>query len=200
MTNACALSQPTLVLNRSWYAIATTTVRRALCLLYNEAAQAIRPETYELHGFESWADLAVRPDAPCVHTVRLRIRVPEVVVLTQYDRVPRKSMPFTRRGLFRRDASTCQYCGAQPGTSWLTIDHVLPRSRGGRSSWTNCVLACVQCNRRKSNRTPAETGMRLRREPNAPRWTQMLEIPIGRIPQSWEKFVSERYWDVPIET
>jgi len=199
MTDAGVLSQPTLVLNKSWYAISTTTVQRALCLLFTEAAKVIRPETFEVHGFRSWSDLAVPPDEPCVRTVKLRIRVPEIILLTRYDRVPRRTLPFTRRNLFRRDNNTCQYCGGRPGTSWLTIDHIIPRSRGGRSTWHNCVLACVPCNRKKANRTPAEAGMRLLTEPVVPQWMQTAEIPLGRIPQSWEKFVNEQYWNVPLE-
>ncbi len=199
MTNACVLSQPTLVLNKAWFAIATTPVRSALSLLYTGAAQAIRPDTYEVYPFESWADLAVPLDEPCVRTVKLRIKVPEVIVLTRYEGVPQMSMPFTRRNLFKRDMQTCQYCGARPGTHELTIDHVVPRSRGGVSSWDNCVLACVACNRRKGNRSPAAAGLCLAKQPVVPRWTQVLEISLGKVRQSWEKFVSERYWNAPLE-
>lgn len=194
-----ALSQPTLVLNRSWVAIHATTAFDALRLLFKGAAKAVRTDTYEVHEFESWADLAVEPDEPHVRTVTLRLRIPEVIVLTRYDGIPSHSVPFTRRNLFRRDRNTCQYCGARPGTSELTIDHVLPRSRGGQSCWDNCALACVPCNRRKANRTPREAGMRMRREPVAPRWSPTLSIPLGRVRQSWEKFVGEQYWNTLLE-
>ncbi len=193
------LAQPTLVLNRSWLAIATTSVRDALRLVYSGAAKAIVPETYEAHGFESWADLAIPPEEPCVRTVTLRLRIPEVIVLTRYDRVPSQTVVFTRRNLYRRDRNTCQYCGRKPGTNELTIDHVLPRSRGGRSTWENCVLACVQCNRRKADRTPLEAGLRLAKPPERPKWSPSLGVAVGRVRQSWEKFVSERYWNVPLE-
>ena len=195
----CVLSQPTLVLNKSWLAIDTTPVLKAMQLLWAGAAKAVRPETYEAHGFESWADLAVPPDQPCVRTVSVEIPVPEVIVLTRYGGVPSRSVVFTRRNLYKRDRNTCQYCGAQPGTKELTIDHVLPRSRGGKSGWENCVLACVRCNRRKADRTPREAGLRLRCEPRSPRWVPILSAPLGRVRQSWEKFVSERYWNVPLE-
>lgn len=198
MTDGHVLSQPALVLNRSWYAIATTPVRHALRLLFTGAANAIRPETYEAHAFESWADLAVGPDEPCIRTVRLRMRVPEVIALTRYDGIPKQAVVFTRRNLYKRDANTCQYCGARPGTSELSIDHVVPTSRGGRNTWENCVLACMRCNRRKGDHTPSEAGMRLLQQPRRPRWTPTLEIPIGRVHQSWEKFVSERYWNVKL--
>ncbi|MEM7202403.1 MAG: HNH endonuclease [Planctomycetota bacterium] len=192
------LTLPTLVLNRSWLAIATTSVRQAIRLVYAGAAKAIQPETYETHGFESWADLAIPQGQPAVHTVTVRIRVPEVIVLTRYDRVPTQSVVFTRRNLYRRDRNTCQYCGCKPGTSELTIDHVLPRSRGGRSSWENCVLACVRCNRRKADRLPEEAGLRLARPPFKPAWSPSIGVPLARVRQSWEKFISERYWNVPL--
>jgi 5-methylcytosine-specific restriction endonuclease McrA len=193
---ASVLTQPTLVLNKSWVAIDTTSVMDALRLLCKGAALAIRPDTYEVHGFESWADLAVQPDEPHVRTVQLRIRVPEVIKLTRYDGVPSHSMPFTRRNLYRRDHNTCQYCLVRPGTAELTVDHVLPRSRGGLSTWENCVLACVACNRHKADRVPWEVGLRLHSQPQAPRWRPILRIPVGKVRQSWEKFVGQQYWDV----
>ncbi len=193
------LSQHSLVLNRSWLAIATTPVLRALGLLYSGAAKAIRPDTYELHGFDSWADLAVHPDEPHVKTVRLTIRIPEVIVLTNYDGVPVQTVVFTRRNIYKRDRNTCQYCGVRPGTSELTIDHIMPRSRGGKSTWENCVLACVRCNRRKADRTPHEAGLRLARPPVRPQWAPTLGVPVARVRQSWAKFVSEGYWNVPLE-
>lgn len=192
------LSQQALVLNRGWTAIATTSVRHALRLVFKGSAKAVLPDSYEMHGFESWADLAVEPDEPCIRTVTLQIKVPEVIVLTRYAGLPDKSVTFTRRNLYRRDQNTCQYCGARPGTSELSIDHVLPCSRGGLSTWENCVLACMRCNRKKGNRLPEEAGLHLARKPFRPRWTPMLEISVGRRRQSWDRFVSERYWNVEL--
>lgn len=193
------LTQPTLVLNRSWAAIATTTVRHALGMVFTGSARAIRPETYEAHEFDSWADLAVPPGEPCIRTVSFEIRVPEVIVLTTYQGMPTQHATFSRRNLYKRDHNTCQYCGMRPGTAELSIDHVVPRSRGGRSSWENCVLACVRCNSRKASRSPHDAGMRLIRSPRAPAWTPIMEIPVARVRQSWRKFVSDRYWDVPLQ-
>jgi 5-methylcytosine-specific restriction endonuclease McrA len=193
------LGQPALVLNRSWSAISTITVRHALKLLFTGSARAVNTESYEVHEFDTWADLAVDPDEPCIRTVRLQIKVPEVVVLTGYNGMPVQSVVFTRRNLYKRDHNMCQYCGRRPGTSELSIDHVVPRSRGGVSSWTNCVLACMRCNRRKGSRLPEEAGLRLLARPVAPRWSPTIEIPLGRVRQSWERFVSERYWNVTLE-
>ncbi len=193
------LSERTLVLNRSWSAIATTTVKNALRLVYTGAAKAIRPDTYEVHGFESWTDLAVQSGEPCIRTVALKIRVPEVILLTRYNGMPSPSAVFTRRNLYKRDGNTCQYCGVRPGTHELSIDHVLPRSRGGLSSWENCVLACVRCNRRKGDRLPHEANLKLLSRPRVPKWNPILEISLGRVRSSWEKFVSDSYWNTTLE-
>ncbi|MBM3987832.1 MAG: HNH endonuclease [Planctomycetes bacterium] len=199
MSTASVLTQPALVLNSSWLAIHTTTAFDALRLMCNGTAKAVVPESYELHGFESWVGLAVPPDEPAIRTVKLRIRVPEIVVLTQFGGQPNPAASFSRRNLFRRDDNRCQYCGRRPGTKELSIDHVFPRARGGRSSWENCVLACTDCNHRKRDRTPDEAGMRLRKLPAKPRWSPILEVPVGRVRQSWSRFVSDAYWDVKLE-
>ncbi len=128
------------------------------------------------------------------------LAVPEVIRLTRYEKLGERSVVFSRRNLFRRDRATCQYCAAQPGPAELTIDHVVPRSRGGLSSWTNCVLACVMCNTRKANRTPPEARMALRRTPRKPAWHGPLVAPAGDRPVSWDQFLSKAYWDVALET
>lgn len=199
MNMPSVLTQPALVLNESWAAIHTVTVRHALRLMFTGAAKAVAPQTYEVHGFDTWAELSVPPHEPCISTVRLRIKVPEVIVLTRYNGMPSPAAVFSRRNLFRRDHNQCQYCGIRPGTAELSIDHVFPRSRGGKSSWENCVLACMDCNRRKRDRTPEEAGLKLLKKPEKPRWSPVLEVPVGRVKQSWERFVSEAYWNVKLE-
>ena len=193
------LEGSTLVLNRSWVAIQTTTVRRALALTINEAAKIIAPDTFELHDFESWAQLRVAADQPHLRTVSLRIRVPEIIVLASYDSIPRREVPFTRRNLYKRDAFTCQYCERRMSSEDLSIDHVIPRSKGGKTSWTNCVLACIRCNVRKGNRAPEEAGLRLSRAPQKPRWEPILSIPVGKRRISWQQFVADRYWNAELE-
>lgn len=171
------LDQPTLVLNRSWLPVHVTTVRRALSLLVRGAATVVQPETYETFEFEAWI-ARPHPRRAVIRTVRVQIPVPEVVVLRCYDRPARRSVPFTRRNLYRRDQLRCQYCGRRPGTRSLTIDHVLPRSLGGTTSWTNCVLACAECNGRKGGRTPEQVGMKLLKPPVRPRWPTSLRAAL----------------------
>jgi len=192
------LERPTLVLNRNWQPVHVATVERALVMVWNESARVVDPDDYQQYTWADWSKLAPRADEPFVQAVRFRLRVPEVVVLTDYDRVPIGAVTFSRRNVFKRDHNTCQYCGAQPGSEELTIDHVLPRSQGGVSSWENCVLACMPCNKRKADRTPEQARMRLRRAPARPAWQPLYADHALRI-ASWSKFVSEAYWNVELQ-
>jgi 5-methylcytosine-specific restriction endonuclease McrA len=192
------LAERALVLNRSWTAICTTTVRDALVMAYREIAQIICPDTCEAYDFTDWTSLAAREGEAVITTPLLRIRVPEVIVLKRYNGFPLHTVAFSRRNIYRRDAYTCQYCGSRPGSELLSIDHVVPRSRGGRSNWVNCVLACVDCNKRKADRTLEEAGIVLHKAPGPPTFHGALEISIGRRKASWERFISERYWNVEL--
>jgi len=194
-----ALSEPTLVLNRNWVPIRVCTVRRALTLVFKDLARIIGPETYNLYDFDSWLDLKVRSGEPAIRTVSLKIRIPEVIVLKNCDRFARPRVIFSRRNLFRRDRNTCQYCGTKRITEELSIDHLVPRSQGGVSSWTNCVVACLGCNCRKGNRTLEDAGMGLRRTPKEPPPQLAFTIQFGQRKASWEHFVSEAYWNVELQ-
>jgi 5-methylcytosine-specific restriction endonuclease McrA len=191
------LRRPTLVLNKNWQPVNVTTVARALVLVWNESAQVVDPESYQLYDWSDWTRLVPRENDLFIQAVTMRLRVPEVVSLNGYDRLPTASVSFSRRNIFKRDHFSCQYCGVQPGTNELTIDHVHPRSRGGASSWDNCVLACVNCNKKKADRTPDEAHMKLRKRPIRPDWKPIYAAHDIRI-ASWTKFVSEAYWNVEL--
>jgi 5-methylcytosine-specific restriction endonuclease McrA len=192
------LQRPTLVLNRNWQPIHVATVARALVLLWNESARIVDPDDFQLYTWADWSRLKLRDNEPFVQAVRFRLRVPEVVVLSDYERMPTAAVTFSRRNVFKRDHNTCQYCGAQPGSEELTIDHVIPRAQGGVSSWTNCVLACMACNKHKADRTPEQAKMRLRKPPVRPAWKPLYEAHSVRV-ASWSKFISEAYWNVTLE-
>ena len=194
-----ALVQPALVLNKSWVAITTTTVKRALSLLYTGDARVVEPNTYAIHDFSSWAELNVTKGEEYIQTVQYKIRVPEVILLTFYNGLPQMEVVFSRRNLYRRDNYTCQYCGCKPGSEELTIDHILARSRGGKSNWENCVLACIKCNHKKSCKTPKEANMVLLKTPKKPSWSPTIKINVGRRKISWEKFLSDKYWNIELE-
>ncbi len=186
------LCLPVLVLNRSWIPVHVTTVRRAVCLVYQDAARVVAPDTLEIHAFDAWIGLNNPPASRWIRGARFMVPAPEVIHLSRYDRVPCYEAPFTRRSLYQRDDYTCQYCGARFPADRLSIDHVRPRSRGGKTSWDNCVLACVRCNTRKANRTPREASLNLRRAPRRPRWTPYLSVTSERLLPSWRRFLGDR--------
>ncbi|MCA9065923.1 MAG: HNH endonuclease [Planctomycetaceae bacterium] len=195
--NTSVLERPTLVLNRSWQPVAVSTVARALIKVWNESARIVDPVSFQQYSWQDWAELEPPEGDPVIRTQWMELRVPEVITLTHYDRLPVKVVAFSRRNVFKRDNHTCQYCGRRPGSEELTIDHVIPRSHGGVSSWSNCVLACIECNTFKANRTPEQAGMPLRKSPVRPAWNP-LYVPQGVRIESWSKFVSEAYWNVSL--
>ena len=196
---AQVLSRPTLVLNRNWQPVNVATVARALTLVWNESARIVDPRDYQTYAWSDWSRLAPQDGEPFIRAARARFRAPEVISLVRYDRLPVGAVTFSRRNIFKRDHFTCQYCSVQPGAEELTIDHVLPRSQGGTSTWENCVLACVTCNKRKADRTPDQAGMRLKKRPVRPAWKPLYASHAVRI-ESWSKFVSEAYWNATLET
>ncbi len=191
------LTQPTLILNRNWQPVGVASVARSLSLVVADRARIVDPETFQQYAWADWARLVPDEDERFVQAVQFRVRVPEVIALRDYDRVPRNVVTFSRRNIYKRDHFTCQYCHKQLGSENLTIDHVLPRSRGGTSTWENCVLACLACNGRKADRTPTEARMPLRKAPVRPKWKPMYAQHDMRI-ESWSKFLSEAYWVVEL--
>ena len=195
---SAVLQRPTLMLNRNWQPVGVATVSRSLVMVWNGTARVVDPEDYQLYTWADWAALKPSENEPVIHTVRFQLRVPEVIALTRYDRVPNNTVTFSRRNIFKRDRFTCQYCGGQPGKEELTIDHVTPRSRGGVSSWENCVLACVECNSRKADLLPSEARMPLLNIPARPKWRPLYATRGERF-RSWSKFLSQAYWDVELQ-
>jgi len=165
------LNSKVLVLNRSYLPVHITSLRRALTLLYCEVALAVDGE-YRTFDFESW--LRLEPEGEALGLVCRALRVPRVILLRGFDRVPRREVRFSRFNVYARDRGQCQYCGRRFPRSELNLDHVYPRSRGGVSAWENVVCSCVGCNRTKANRTPGEAGMRLVRSPYRPQWTPFV--------------------------
>jgi 5-methylcytosine-specific restriction endonuclease McrA len=196
---ASMLKRPALVLNRNWQPVSVATVARALVMLWNQTARVVDPLDYQLYTWADWSRLRPSADEPFIQAVQFRLRVPEVMTLDEYDRLPTAAVSFSRRNVFKRDHWTCQYCGVQPGGAELTIDHVVPRAQGGASTWENCVLACIDCNKRKADRTPRQAGMTLRRMPVRPAWKPLYAHDSLRI-AGWSKFVSETYWNVPLQS
>ena len=184
---------PTLVLNRNWQPVHVTTVYRALAMLWSETAHVICPESYELYTWQDWVGRSPSENSPVIRTGKLKMSAPEVVRLGDYYRQPNHAVTFTRSNLMKRDHHSCQYCGRQPGRGKLTIDHVVPRSKGGPNSWTNCVAACVKCNAEKADRTLEQVGpkLRLKRKPVRPDWKPFWSAQGVRI-SVWEQFIPKQ--------
>jgi 5-methylcytosine-specific restriction endonuclease McrA len=159
-----------LVLNATYEPINVCTVRRAVVLLLKDKAEVIERADWELRSAS--------------HTM---VR-PVVIRLVAYVRVPRDThrRKITRRAVFARDEWTCQYCGAR---SNLTVDHVVPRSKGGDSTWDNIVASCAPCNRRKGDALPRQAGMRLLRHPRTPKPSVFIHVASPTIPAAWLQYL-----------
>ena len=195
------LGSRTLVLNRSYLPIHVTTVRRAFSLLYRGVARAV-DEEYRTFDFADWSELSTAR-RESVGLVDRLVRIPRVILLVSFDRVPRREVRFSRHNIFVRDGSTCQYCGVRHTRSELNLDHVVPRALGGATTWENVVCSCLDCNRRKGGRTPMRAGMRLIRPARRPSWTPFVSRNLGggRY-REWMPFLSgvdTAYWNVELE-
>jgi len=187
-----------LVLNSLYQAVQVTGVRRAFRLFYAGRARAVTPD-FSSYDFENWCDLPPRSDDEVIRTPTRAIRIPKVIQLIHYDRLPSREVRFTRRNIFYRDRNRCQYCGGIFRQKDLNLDHVVPLSRGGKSTWDNVVCACVPCNTRKGDRTPEEAGMRMVRRPKKPAGHPMLRATwIGPCPDEWKTYLDEAYWNVEL--
>lgn len=203
-TMSLALDQQVLVLNRLWQAVNVCSVRRALTLLFEGHAQVVWGDgdgDFKTFSFSQWRDLSKQAldEDDQVATVSFRIRVPRVILLMVFDRLPKKEVKFTRHNIFERDKNTCQFCGRQFERKDLNLDHVVPRDRGGPTTWENIVCSCIPCNTRKANRTPLEAGMRLIRKPKRPKWRPFVQVTFGaQVHDSWRHFLDIAYWNVEL--
>jgi 5-methylcytosine-specific restriction endonuclease McrA len=187
-----------LVLNNLYQAVQITGVRRAFRLFYTGRARALSPD-FRSYDFENWCDLPVGIEDEGIHTPDRVIRVPRIIQLVYYDNVPNRGVRFTRRNVFHRDRNRCQYCGKVFAQRELNLDHVVPLSKGGRSSWDNVVTACVPCNSKKGSRAPVDAGMALIRLPKKPAGHPMLRsVWIGHCHSEWRTFLDEAYWNVEL--
>jgi len=199
------LDHPVLVLNRLWQAVNTCTVRRAFALLYQGHAHVVNhdpSDRFTTHDLQSWADFSRRyPEEQMVQGVSIRVRIPRIIVLLLFDRLPKKEIKFTRQNVYERDQYTCQYCGKVCDPEELNLDHVIPRDKGGLTTWENVVCSCISCNTRKANRLPHQAGMKLIRAPRKPKWRPFVHLsPNSSIHESWKHFIDVTYWNVELSS
>lgn len=235
MMNTLAINRNVLILNTNWCAVGVEALRDAIGLLFSchpeeivGAHGVIRPHPmagqpkakvidpgldFQTFTWSDWAQLKPAEGEDALHGAKNAFRIPEVLLLTSYDSLPVQRIHFSRRTIYRRDNFHCQYCGCKVGNEG-TIDHILPRSQGGQTTWENCVLACVQCNSQKANRTPQEayrnkkdathanwkgpSPMVLLSTPKKPKFS-LLKGDRSKMPKSWSHFISEAYWSVELQ-
>ncbi|MBN2024829.1 MAG: HNH endonuclease [Pirellulales bacterium] len=192
-----ALRASVLVLNRLYVAVHVVGVRRAFGLLLGELAEVIHDEegAFANYTFDAWREWSeIRADAKSPHddwirAVNFEIQVPRVLRLLRYDRMPRRAVRLSRHAILARDGNRCQYCGRRFPDAQLSLDHVIPRSLGGMSTWENMVCACLKCNVRKGGRTPREARMKLIGKPFRPKRSPLMLMKLHN-----PKYQSWRIW------
>ncbi len=186
---AYGLEAPVLVLNRNYQPVRVTRARRALMMLYIGAAKALDGR-YEAYDFPRWQQLTAGGDYEVIGTSSGPLRVPRLMLVARYGRIPSTTIRLSRRNVYLRDDYTCQYCGSRMPSKELNLDHVTPRSQGGRATWENLVTSCRRCNFSKGGATPEAAGMRLLRPPSRPSWSTAAALAAApRHFREWEPFL-----------
>jgi 5-methylcytosine-specific restriction endonuclease McrA len=208
-----ALSANVLVLNKFYQAIRVVNVRRAFTMLCKQMAEVVHIDTdaqgqsrWQNFTFESWQEVSAlkaefEPEEfDWIHTVRFQIAVPKIIRLLGYEKLPRQDVKFNRRNIYARDGNKCQYCGKKFATTELSLDHVKPKSQGGRSSWENIVCCCLKCNVKKGGRTPEQAHMHLITKPVKPKRSPVINIRLAdQRYASWKQFLDNAYWTVELK-
>jgi len=196
------LSSNVLVLNKSYLPIDVTSLRRAFTMLYQGIARAV-DEEFATFDFDTWSDLSIATHHESIGLVDGIIRIPRVVLLQAYNQIPKRQIRFSRHNIYLRDNNTCQYCDKEFSRRELNLDHVIPRSRGGITTWKNIVTSCFRCNRRKGGHLLMEVGMKLRHPARRPRWSavSIFSKKNGHY-KEWIPFLNTvdfAYWNVELD-
>jgi 5-methylcytosine-specific restriction endonuclease McrA len=173
----------TLVLNASYEPLRICSWERAICMWLDDRVEILA--TYSERVYDAIKDWCGK--------------MPAVVRLLKYVSLDVKSVKFSRINVFGRDRFSCAYCGIQPGTANLTYDHVVPKSRGGKTCWNNIVTCCIECNWKKSDRTPEEAGMYLKSKPYVPKHRPLIRRLALSMPNSPSEWRSYLYWTQELE-
>jgi 5-methylcytosine-specific restriction endonuclease McrA len=211
MQSTIALESSVLVLNKFFAAVHIVNAKKAFAMLCKESAEVVSIDDgqYNSYDFTSWVDVSAFK-AECelpnedryesIKTFSLEVRVPKIIRLVVYDKLPKATVKFNRKNIFARDKNRCQYCGKKVPTSELSLDHVIPRTQGGTSNWKNIVCACTNCNKHKGGRRPEEAGMKLICKPVKPNHCPLIQLKLGSNKyNSWKQFLNNAYWSAPLE-
>ncbi len=198
------MNSDVLVLNRNFCAVHIANWQRAISLVYSDHARVVDDE-YRTYDFDDWREVSQiihKNPSGFVSTPSFKIAIPEVIVLQRYDRMPIGEVKFTRRNIYEHYNHRCCYCGSFFKTPELNLEHILPKSRGGKTDWSNIVTSCIPCNLRKADKLPHEAGMKLLIKPTKPKWrgsaTLVLKAPF-KMKASWQRFIDTVYWNSELE-
>ena len=183
-----------LVLNRNWQAIGVKNVADSLSMMYSGTATGLDIQGTDSmipYRWDSWSTLPVDTASSYISTIRGLIKVPKVIILCNYNQVPKKRPKFSSKAIWNRDNGICQYTGQQLTPNEANVDHVIPKSKGGKTDWTNCVLSHRKINSLKGNKMPEEAGLKLLREPREPRLVPTTSLIKNKhqIPE-WDIFLN----------
>jgi 5-methylcytosine-specific restriction endonuclease McrA len=193
MNDKNILQEKVLVLNKYYQAIQITTVQKAICHLVKGTAKVITTQ-WTTHTLEDWIKITKfheNGNGKIIRSPSISILVPDAIYLPYYESLPKVDVVFSRQNLLLRDKYTCQYCGKYlKSPKERTIDHIIPKSRGGKTVWTNVVLCCKKCNLKKGDKTPEEAGLKLLKQPKAPKWQALIleEFPKHK-KEVWKVFL-----------
>lgn len=160
-----------LILNKYWIPINTTTPKHSFALMFSDNAKAILIEEDKVVPLDwnDWVNVNPSEKDRKIKTVRGYIKIPSIIVLNYYDKIPRQTIKFTQKNLWERDNFTCQYTGKKVNKTNGNIDHIIPKAQGGKTSWENCVIAHKEINAIKADRTPEQAGLKLLKKPSTPK-------------------------------
>lgn len=196
------LTRRVLQLNRNFQAVTTVSLRKAINKVVREQAVIMLPPCEDYPAWQeltwdSWAELKPQEGETVLGAACRLFRIPEIIKCNHYAKVPYRQVKISRKAIFQRDQFHCQYCGKKPPLNELSIDHVVPRCQGGRTEWANVLLACMECNRKKDDRTPEQAKMPPLKQPHFPKY-DILQGRMIRV-DSWQHFLGDCYWNVPLK-
>ena len=186
-----SLNKYVLILNKSWIPIRIKNVKTAIKLVFNKRACFVDPVDYSVYNWQEWFSIDIKDEEyiHCSHNKKMKI--PEWVILTKYNQIPNYNVKLTKRNIFIRDKYKCQYSGKTVDLKEGDIDHIIPKSRGGKTEWNNLVVCSKDINRAKSNRTPEEAQLELLKKPIKPKFQNLFLDPNKKYPKSFYKLLNK---------
>lgn len=203
------LAESVLVLNKSYAPINVIPLYRAISLLSRERAEVVYIENgyYKSYNLTSWLGFTemknsegLTSDNDIVYGIEKKLLVPKIIRTLYFDKVPHRSVVLTRRNVFLRDDFTCMFCGKKLPSQELNIDHIIPKCKGGKTTWENVVCSCFRCNNKKGSKSLEESKMKLIRKPYKPKYSLAIFERIKEPKyKAWKDFISQAYWNTPLE-